>query len=149
MISYQQLNEQNHQIVELSNVLSYLFQDRSMCDTETCCNLFYSYIQKVNQHMELVENNLYKDLLAHPENDIKNTARNFMSGGQEIKHILNRYEKKWCRKMKQQIMVGAKHKEFLQETDDMFALVLDRIQRETERLYPLVREITGDSRHAA
>jgi hypothetical protein len=31
----------------------------------------------------------------------------------------------------------------------MFALVLDRIQRETERLYPLVREISGDSRHAA
>ena len=99
--------------------------------------------------MELVDNNLYKDLLAHPENDIKNVARNFMSGGQEIKHILNRYEKKWCRKMKQQILVGPKHEQFLKETGEMFALILDRIQRETERLYPLVREITGDSRHAA
>ena len=149
MINYQQLNEENHQIVELSKILSYLFQDRSMCDTDTCCSLFYRYIDKVNQHMELVDNNLYKDLLAHPENDIKNVARNFMSGGQEIKHILNRYEKKWCRKMKQQILVGPKHEQFLKETEEMFALILDRIQRETERLYPLVREITGDSRHAA
>jgi hypothetical protein len=28
-------------------------------------------------------------------------------------------------------------------------MVLDRIQLETERLYPLIREITGDTRHAA
>jgi len=149
MISYQQLNEQNHQIVELSNVLSYLFQDRSMCDTETCCNLFYRYIGKVNEHMELVDNNLYKHLLAHPENDIKNLARNFMSGGQEIRHILNQYQRKWCRKMTHQILVGGDHEKFLKETNEIFALVLDRIQRETERLYPLVRQVTGDSRHAA
>jgi len=149
MISYQQLNEQNHQIVELSNVLTYLFNDRSMCDTETCCTLFYRYIEKVNEHMDLVDNNLYKQLLAHPDNEVKNTARNFISGGQEIKHILNGYEKKWCRKVKHQIMVGGDHERFLKDTTELFALVLDRIQRETERLYPLVREITGDSRHAA
>ncbi len=149
MISYQQLNEQNHQIVELSNVLSYLFQDRSMCDTDTCCNLFFRYMEKVSEHMELVENNLYGPLLAQPGNDIKNTARNFMSGGQEIRHILHQYQKKWCRKKNQQILVGGGHKEFLKETNEIFALVLDRIQRETERLYPLMREITGDSRHAA
>ncbi len=149
MISYQQINEQNHQIVELSNVLSYLFQDRSMCDTGICSNLFYRYIEKVNEHMELVDNNLYKHLLAHPENEIKNTARNFMSGAHEIKHILNRYEKIWCRKVKRQIMVGGDHEQFLKDTTELFALVLDRIQRETERLYPLIRQITGDSRHAA
>jgi len=149
MISYQQLNEQNHQIVELSNVLSYLFQDRSMCDTETSCDLFYRYIEKVNDHMDLVDNNLYKDLLAHPDNDVKNTARNFMGGGQEIRHILNHYEKKWCRKRKQQILVGGRHEEFLKEANEMFGLILDRIQRETEHLYPLIRQISGNSRHAA
>lgn len=149
MISYEQLNEQNHQIVELSNVLTYLFNDRSMCDTETCCTLFYRYIEKVNEHMDLVDNNLYKHLLAHPDSEVKNTARNFMSGGQEIRHILNRYEKTWCRKVKHQIMVGGDHQQFLTDTTKLFALVLDRIQRETERLYPLVRQITGDSRHAA
>ena len=149
MISYQQLNEQNHQIVELSNVLTHLFQDRSMCDTETCCTLFFRYIEKVNEHMELVDNHLYKHLLAHPDNAVKNTARNFMSGEQEIKHILNRYEKQWCRKVRHQIMVGGDHEEFLRDTTELFDLVLDRLQRETERLYPLVRQITGDSRHAA
>ena len=30
MIDYQQLNEENHQTVELSNILAYLFRDRSM-----------------------------------------------------------------------------------------------------------------------
>lgn len=149
MITYEQLNEQNHQIVELSNVLSYLFQDRSMCDTVTCCDLFFRYIEKVNEHMDLVENNLYGPLLANNDNNIKNTARNFMSGGQEIRHILKAYQKTWCKRSKNYINVGSSHEEFLKETDEIFGLVLDRIQRETERLYPLIREITGDSRHAA
>ena len=149
MISYEQLNEQNHQIVELSNVLSYLFQDRAMCDTDTCCDLFFRYMEKVNEHMELVDSNLYGPLLAQHENDIKNTARNFMSGGQEIRHILKRYQKKWCKNKKQQLLVGRGYEEFLRETNDMFGMVLDRIQLETERLYPLIREITGDTRHAA
>jgi hypothetical protein len=149
MISYQQLNEQNHQIIELSNVLSYLFENRPMCDTETCCDLFFRYFGEVNKHMELVDNNLYGPLLAHHENEIKNTARNFMSGGQEVRHILKHYEKKWCRKKNNQLRVGPNYEEFLKETNEMFGLVLDRIQRETERLYPLIREITGDSRHAA
>ncbi|MGD2073791.1 MAG: hypothetical protein PVI91_03790 [Gammaproteobacteria bacterium] len=149
MISYEQLNEQNHQIIELSNVLSYLFQDRAMCDTTISCDLFFRYIEKVNEHMDLVDNNLYGPLLAHQNNDIKNTARNFMSGGQEIRHILKHYEKKWCRKKRNQLLVGGRHEEFVKETNEMFGLIFDRIQRETERLYPLIREITGDSRHAA
>ena len=149
MISYEQLNEQNHRIIELSNVLSYLFQDRAICDTETCCDLFFRYFETVNQHMELVDNNLYGPLLAHHDNAIKNTARNFMSGGQEIRHILKTYEKKWCRRKNKQLTVGGRYEDFLKETNELFGLILDRIQRETERLYPLIREITGDSRHAA
>jgi hypothetical protein len=31
----------------------------------------------------------------------------------------------------------------------MFEMVLDRIQDETEHLYPLVRQVTGDNRQVA
>jgi hypothetical protein len=40
MITFEELNTQNHEITELTNVLSYLLADRAMCDTDICCDLF-------------------------------------------------------------------------------------------------------------
>ena len=37
----------------------------------------------------------------------------------------------------------------MQDTQDVMDIVLDRIQRETEHLYPLVRRVTGNDRIAA
>ena len=43
----------------------------------------------------------------------------------------------------------ADHERFLKDLEEMFELVLDRIQMETEKLYPLVRELSGNEEHAA
>ena len=43
MITYDELNVQSHEIIELSNVLSYLLKDRSICYTDTGCEFFYRY----------------------------------------------------------------------------------------------------------
>lgn len=149
MISYEELNLQNHAIGELSKVLSYLLNDREMCDTQTCCELFYRYMDKVKEHIDVVDKNLYSKLLAHPDSDVKNTAKNFMSGSQEIKHIFNAYQKKWCVRRKDELGVGVDYDDFLKDTEGLFGLVLNRIQNEQERLYPLIREVTGDEKHAA
>ena len=45
MVTYDELNTQNHKITELSNVLRYLLADRAMCDTEATCKLFYEYLR--------------------------------------------------------------------------------------------------------
>ena len=93
MITYEELHTQNHEITELSNVLLYLFKDRSMCDTESCCELFFRYMEKVREHIDLVDRNLYGKLLAHENHEIQNLVRNFMSGSQEIKKIMSEYTK--------------------------------------------------------
>ncbi len=145
MVTYEELNEQNHKITELSNVLSYLIKDRSMCDSETCCGLFYNYMEKVTKHMQRVDSNLYSHLLKHPSTKVNNTAKNFMSGSQEIKRMLTQYSKKWCDKKNHDLNIGKKYGQFLQETDEMFEMVLVRIQNEVEHLYPLVRKIEADA----
>jgi len=38
---------------------------------------------------------------------------------------------------------------FRKATEEMFDIVLKRLQDETERLYPLIREVTGDERRVA
>jgi len=145
VVSYEQLNKQNHKITELSNILSVLLEDRLLCDSKTCCKLFYEYMSQVTDHIHEIDSNLYLDLLKHPSQDINNIANNFMSGSQEIKRIMNRYERRWCNKKKQTLTIGAKHERFLGETNEMFDMILNRVQNEMEHLYPTVRQIQGDA----
>jgi len=149
MISYDELHSQNHDITDLSNVLLYLLKERSMCDTGACCELFHRYMDKVREHIDLVDKNLYGKLLAHDDHEIQKQVRNFMSGWQEIKKIMSEYSKEWCPTKQTQTLVIAEHERFLSDTEKMFELILERIQDETEKLYPLIREISGKDHHAA
>jgi len=143
MITYKELNEQNHRITELSNVLRYILKDRSMCDTKTCCDLFTNYMTQVKEHIEIVDKNMYSDLLASPDERVNNVAKNFMSGSVEVKKILQKFGKQWC-PSKGNITGDLKikdHDKFLNAMDELFDIVLQRILDETEHLYPLVRSL--------
>ena len=146
MANFDELNLQNDELTELSNVLMYLFQDRAMCDTGTACTLFYNFMDKFSEHMGLVDR-LYKGLLSDKEQKVNNTARLFMSGEQELRRIITQYTKKWCNKSRKELNV-ADHENFKKDTEELFGMVLSRIQDETEHLYPLVREVSGKSRTA-
>jgi hypothetical protein len=89
---------------------------------------------------------LYAALLNHKESGVNYTAKQFLSGSAEIKRIFESYLHKWCNK---RAMLIKDHHAFVNETEDMFRLVLNRIQDETEQLYPLIRKVSGDSRVAA
>jgi len=149
MITYDELNTQNDTITELSNVLLYLFKDRSMCDTGACCELFHRFVDRVNEHIDLVDKNLYVGLLNDSNPDIRNLVKNFMSGSQEIKKIIHSYTRQWCpHKRPDELLIGD-HEKFLADTEGMFELILQRIQDETEKLYPLIRKTRGDLDTAA
>ncbi|KAA6186593.1 hypothetical protein F2Q65_04235 [Thiohalocapsa marina] len=148
MTAFSKLHAQNHKITELSNVFLYLVQSREMCDTETACDVFFEYSSKVREHMELVDRELCGKLISYPDQSMKNTADRFLSGSTEIKRIFNDYLKEWCNETHRHLTIRD-HQEFLEETEHMFRLVLDRIQRETEHLYPLVRKIEEKDAAAA
>lgn len=147
MITYDELNTQSHEITELSNVLSYLLSDRGMCDTDTCCELFYRYGEKLEKHLDTVDHT-YTTLLNSQDERAKSVAHNFMGGSQEIKRIFGKYRKKWCGRRGHKLHI-ADHDAFLRETSELFSLILNRVQDETEQLYPLIRTVTGDAQHAA
>lgn len=147
MITYDELNTQCHEITELSNVLSYLLTNRSMCDTDTCCQLFYRYGEKLQAHLDTVDHT-YTTLLNGHDEHAKKMAQKFMGGSHEIKRIFTQYKKRWCERRKQRLHI-ADHSEFLKETNEVFEMILNRIQDETEQLYPLIRTIKGDAKRAA
>lgn len=148
MITFDELHQQNHKITELSNALHLLLGDQALCDSEVTRDLFFNYVDEVKGHLELTDKNLYTQLLTHGDRRVRNTADRFMGGSKEIKRIFSSYLKKWCQ-MKTHALVIKEHDQFIAETEEMFEIVLNRIQDETEHLYPLIRDVSGDMQHAA
>lgn len=148
MITFDELNTQNHEISELSNVLHYLLSDRGMCDTQVTCDLFFDFVDRVTEHLDVEDSQIYPKLLSSRDIASKNMARNFMSGGVEIKRLFSAYLKKWCGKRGKELRIKD-YDEFARSTDEMFSLVLNRIQHETEHLYPLVRTVRRQQEAAA
>lgn len=140
MISYDDLNKQIHQITELSNVLAYLVQDRAMCDTAICCNLFHRYVDDIRAHIDVVERSIYPLLLTSGSQKAINNVHNFMNGSQEVKRILKQYTRNWCKPRDATLKIG-NHEAFIEETDKLFEVMLERLQDETEKLYPLARKL--------
>ena len=137
MFSVSKLNEQNNKIKELSKVLSYLIKDKEMCNTETTCDLFMTYTEEVTDHLYLEEKEVYRHLLNHHDPKVRNTAGDFFSGSIEIKRVFNEYLGRWC---KNKILRVKQHDEFMQDSKEIFDLVMERITAETDILYPVFQE---------
>ena len=148
MITYDKLHQQIHNITEISNVFLYLIEDRSMCDTQITCDLFFDYVEKVRNHLEIQDLHMYNILLSSGDHDSKIAAENFMSGSKEIKRIFQGWQKKWSNKKSHSLRIS-NYDQFKQETQEMFHFVLKRIQDETEHLFPLVKKVSGDYQKVA
>jgi len=140
MLSFTQLNEQNNKIKELSSVLNYLIENKEMCNKETTCDLFLQYAEEVSNHLYLEEKEVYRHLLNHDNLKVRNTVNDFFSGSIEIKRVFNEYLGQWCKNKKLRI---TKHDEFVKDTHQMFDLVLNRIDAESNILYPMIKDVLG------
>jgi hypothetical protein len=145
MATFEELNEQNHKITELSKVLLHVITERSLCDTDVTCDIFFDYTTKVKAHLDQEERQLYSQLLTHNDSHVKETASKFLSGSAEIKHVLKTYLKHWCRNKNLRIK---DHDKFVKESTDIFNLVNDRITDEIENFYPMIRNLEDIQRAA-
>lgn len=143
MVPFEQLHQQNHEIAELSKVLSVLIEDREICDTEITCDLFMRYSSKVKTHLELEDTTLYGMLLSHPDRKMNALGSRFVEGSREINRIFDRYVRRWCTKSASGLKIF-NHDMFVKETKEMFHLISDRTLSEVEELYPAVRAVESE-----
>ncbi|MCK5726850.1 MAG: hypothetical protein KAH22_08510 [Thiotrichaceae bacterium] len=139
MISLDAMHEHNHKIAEHSKVLSVLIRNRELCDTKVMCDIFFSYVDAVKEHLSIEEKNIYQPMLVHSDSEIKNTATKFMSGSMEIKRVLAQYTRRWCSKNTLRIK---NHDLFVADTEQIFEFVWNRIIDESEHLYPAYKKAT-------
>ena len=52
-----------HKITELTNILQHLLGDRSLCDSEITCRLFFDYVEAVKEHLAVTDSGMYSKLL--------------------------------------------------------------------------------------
>ena len=141
MVSFKELNDQNHKISELSKIILYMIQDRTICDTDVTCDLYFDLTDRIKKHMDVEERELYKSMLTHSDRSIKQTAENFLSGSAEIKRVFKQYMKRWCHNKTLRIK---NHDRFVQETEELFDLIQIRMINEVEKFYPVVRTVYGE-----
>jgi len=141
MVSFDELNEQNHKISELTQVIMYLIKDRSNCDSEVTCALFFDLTDKIKVQLDMEERELYKDLLTHKDKEFNALANDYLNSSVEFKRKLKNYIKHWCYNKSLRIK---DHDEFLNKTDELFSIMQDRIVNVTENLYPLVKKINSE-----
>ena len=142
MVPNDELNEQIHHITELSNVLRHLLKDRAICDSKTCCNLFSNYMKTIENHIDAVDKQVYGDMLSSQDTHISNVARNFMAGSVMVKKILRDFSRLWCADKNHSAFKIHSYARFIEDTDKLFEIVLQRVLYETEHLYPLVRQLS-------
>lgn len=141
MVTFKELFEQNHKIAERTKIILYMIQDRTICDTDVTCDLFFDLTDRIKQHLDIEERELYRDLLTHSDPKIKYVADNFLSGSAEIKRVFKQYMKRWCHNKNLRIK---NHEQFVKDTNDIFEMIQDRIIDETEKFYPVVRTVYGE-----
>ena len=145
MIPFNELHKQNHEISELCQVLSTLIADRSMCDSQVTCELFERFGARFRDHMDMEDKTIYSKLLSASDKSVNSSALRSLNSSKELKRIFSAYMNKWCRKGALYIN---DHDTFVKETREMFGFILDRVQDETEQLFPLARD-TEQHRKAA
>lgn len=137
MIPIEKLKTQHHDICELAEVLLALMHDESARETGVTRELFARLAKDVKEHFELEERTLYAELMNHSDKEIKNTTWRFLGGAPHLKKYFSDYVRNCCLWEE-----GEKDCEaFVKETDEVFALLKERIQVENKLFYPLVEKL--------
>ena len=93
--------------------------------------LLNELFDKIFDHLHAEDKEVYPDLLVHEDAKIKSMAWGFISGEHGLRQMVGSYHRKWLK--------GRDHafsEAFLKETNEIFDLLVDRIDREEKVLFP-------------
>jgi hypothetical protein len=105
-------------------------------NAKTAYRLLCELADKLRAMLAEEDKGLYPSLLIHEDPKVKSIAWGFISGEQPVRKLFNAYHHRWLRNCDFRF-----DEAFLHETREIFALILDRIEREERLLFPKLEEI--------
>jgi len=134
MYTLAELKRQNQEISDLVEVLSALLKEKHLMCNPLVCELVSRFNEKVWMHLVFEDDSIYAELCKHHNPDISSLAKQFHDASRAIKKDFSNYMKLWCK------VSGTHHDQqaFCDQTAKMLEMIKQRIQFETDNLFPLV-----------
>ena len=132
MVAREELEKENQEIIDLASILSALVDKSEFRHNPVFCDLLHRFMDKINQHLNHEARSVYSELLTHSDTEINNAASLFIGNAHELEKILSGYTKRWC----VAIPPSEKHDTFVNETNEIFRLLNERITMESKLLFP-------------
>ncbi len=105
-------------------------------NARTAYQLMCELAEKVKEHLAEEDKGLYPTLLIHENPAVKSIAWGFISGEKPLRKTFDEYTKKWLKNCDFNF-----NADFVAETNEMFDMLLARIDREERILFPKLQEI--------
>ena len=122
-------------IDDLQSILT-MEQLRIRPNAKTAYQLLCELADKVKQHLAEEDKGLYPMLLIHEDPKVKSIAWGFISGEKPLRKTFDDYHKKWLKNCDFNFT-----EDFVRETREIFDMLVYRIEREEQVLFPKLVEI--------
>ncbi len=129
---------QHNEIVDVvQKIAAGLNAEELKKDASAIRELLMMLAGKLKMHLAMEDKALYPNLINHTNDDVRNTAKKFVEEMGGIKEAFTAYVEKWSIAGK----IENDAEEFVRETQNLFAALGNRVERENNELYPLLENL--------
>ena len=105
-------------------------------NAKTAYLLLCELASKVKEHLSDEDHGVYPSLLIHDDPRVKSIAWGFISGERPLRQTFDEYHRKWLKNCDFNFT-----EDFMRESQAVFRMVAERIDRENRVLFPKLVEI--------
>lgn len=109
---------------------------RISANGELAHHLLSDLMDRVKEHLRDEDRDLYPFLLVHEDPRVKGIAWEFIRTERPLRRTFEKYQKKWLQRCNFPL-----NEAFLRETDEIFKVLSDRMEREEQVLFPKLLEV--------
>jgi len=131
MLPVAELEAENKEIDDLRVILSALIAHSDLRHNGVFCELLDRFRKRLESHLNHESRALYPEMLSNRDHDLNQIAEKFLDNTHELERILSGYTKRWCKNYH-----SGDRDHFINETQEIFRLVDERLHLETKRLFP-------------
>ena len=131
----EELRKENLKISNLCEVLAVLIEHKELRNNPFVCELVSRFREQVWTHLVFEGNPIYAELARQPNNEFSEIASHFLQSSQNIKKRFANYVKSWCAPADDET-----HDRFVSESRDILRLIMDRVQYENDKVFPLIAQ---------
>ncbi|MEN8214713.1 MAG: hemerythrin domain-containing protein [Pseudomonadota bacterium] len=138
MYTVEELQQQNQDIADLSQVLQVLVENPQVRGNPYACDLLSKFFDKVWMHLVFEDKSLYSDLLLHHDSEVVKIATVFHDSAKALKKRFRKHVKQWCHV---EPLKAGETDAFQEEMLSVISDVMRRVKSENDEIIPLVKRL--------